>query len=149
MKYLLLNDMTGVIRERTPEVSGKVLTFVFDEVPAGAVAVFKTNRGEIYRVLEGDACTLDTTGLIGEIGVTVAVFEGVAEAKRWACDGVVLYSLTDGNWLLVPSDGNLSQTVAIMRIRMDACEAANIKLGEEIAALREEQQKLMSGYNIV
>lgn len=149
MKYLLLKDMTGVIRDRSPEVSGRILRFEFDQAPEGALAVFKTNRGDIYLALQDGCCELDSTGLTGEIGVTVAVFEGTAEAQRWHCDGVVLYSLTDGNWLLVPSDGNLSQTVAVMRIRMNSCEETNRRLSEEISELREEYRKLMSGYNIV
>ena len=149
MKYLLLKDMTGVIRDRSPEVSGRILKFEFDQAPAGALAVFKTNRGDIYLALQDGCCELDSTGLIGEIGVTVAVFDGTAEAQRWQCEGIILYSLTDGNLLLVPHDGNLSQTVAIMHIRLDACEETNRRLTEEISKLREEQQKLMTGYNIV
>lgn len=149
MRYLLLHDMTGVLYDRTPDETGRKLHFSFDLAPQGATAVFTTNRGEIYRDLTDGACELDATGLDGEIRLTVALFDGAADAKRWKCDGFVLYSLTNGKKLLVPADGDLAQTVSELRIRMETAERARARHDKEIAELRAMYQKIMDGYNIV
>ena len=113
------------------------------------MAVFTTNRGEIYRNITEGECELDAFSIEGEIGVTVAHFDGLADAKRWKCDGLVIHHLRSGDVLVIPSDGNLSTEVATLRIRADEAEQDRRRLGEEIQELRAMYQKIMDGYNIV
>lgn len=147
--YRLLHDMTGVMPDRTPMVSDGKFHFSFDLAPEGAVAVFRTPSRKIYKSLTNGACELDAAGIEGEVGVTVAQFEGLADAKRWKCDGLVIHHLSSGEVLVVPSDGNLSEEVAKLRVRLDEAEQDRLRLGEEIQELRAMYQKIMDGYNIV
>ena len=149
MEYHLLHDMTGVLINRTPGITCKTIHFSFDLAPEGAMAVFTTNRGEIYRNIIDGACELDAFSIEGEIGVTVAQFDGLADAKRWKCDGLVIHHLSNEEVLVIPSDGNLTEEVAKLRIRLDKAEQDRRRLGEEIQELRAMYQKIMDGYNIV
>lgn len=149
MEYQLLHNMTGVLIKRTPEVTNKKLRFFFALAPEGAMAVFTTNRGEIYRNITEGVCELDAFSIEGEIGVTVAQFDGLADAKRWKCDGLVIHHLSSGEVLVIPSDGNLSEEVAKLRVRLDEAEQDRLRFGEEIQEIRAMYQKIMDGYNIV
>ena len=68
MEYKLLCDKTGVILTRQPELVTDKLFITFTGAPEGATAVFERDDGNsMYRLIEGEICSLDAAFLRGTI----------------------------------------------------------------------------------
>lgn len=146
MEYKLLDNGTGIILTRQPEIVSDMLYISFDGAPRDATAIITANGSSIYRLLEDGMCSIPASA--GIVAVGIAELDGSAKPRRWICEGLKAEPLKDGQTLYAPNDGNLPETVAKLRLENQAIRESLSSLENSIKALREKFQKMMEGYDI-
>lgn len=150
MEYKLLCDKTGVILTRQPELVTDKLFITFTGAPEGATAVFERDDGNsMYRLIEGEICSLDAVFLRGTIKCTVAMLNGSVKAQKWLCEGIKTVRIKDVGVIVSPDDVNLQNKLVKIQIEKAALQNTVDKHEERISELEKKLTKLLEGYDIV
>ena len=150
MEYKLLCDKTGVILTRQPELVTDKLFITFTGAPEGATAVFERDDGNsMYRLIEGEICSLDASFLRGTIKCTVAMLNGSVKAQKWLCEGIKTVRIKDVGVIVSPDDVNLQNKLVKIQIEKAALQNTVDKHEERISELEKKLTKLLEGYDIV
>lgn len=146
MVYKLLNNGSGVILTRQPEIAESALFVHFTGVPTNATAIFTLESGEsYYRPLSDASCSLPVANLRGAIKVTVAVLDKTP-LRRWICEEFKADKLKEGT-LIAPNDMNLPQTVVDLRLENEDLRLTCRKLEEMYKEISDKLEKIMEGYD--
>lgn len=148
MTYKLLSTGKGVITTRQVKVIKDNATFLFNDAPEGAIAVFTMPGATYYRELNGGRCNIPGKYLDGNIAVSIALNDKTAKIKRYACEGLQATKLSDGV-LLAPDDSNLAEEFAKLRVEADELRGEFDKLRGEFEDLKKEFNDMMQGYGLV
>lgn len=146
MEYRLLDNGTGIILTRKPEIVSGVLYILFVDAPDGATAIITTNGSTLYRRLEGGMCSIPAAS--GVVTVGIAELDGSAKPRRWICEEMNAVTLQNGQVLYAPNDENLSETVAQLRMENQKIRDDLSSLDKRLQAFQEKFQKMMEGYDI-
>ena len=150
MEYKLLCDKTGVILTRQPELVTDKLFITFTGAPEGATAVFERDDGNsMYRLIEGEICSLDTAFLRGTVKCTVAMLNGSVKAQKWLCEGIKAVRIKDVGVMVSPDDVNLQNKLVKIQIEKAALQNTVDKHEERISELEKKLAKLLEGDDIV
>lgn len=148
MEYKLLDNGTGVILTRQPEIVDDELYIGFAEAPADATAIFEVKGGDsYYRALSDGLCKLPASKLSGEVTVTVALMNGETPLRRWACEEFKAVKQRNGGTLIAPNDMNLPLVVVGLRLEHQELSRKNAELEAKIGELEEMLAKIMEGYD--
>lgn len=150
MEYKLLCDKTGVILTRQPELVTDKLFITFTGAPEGATAVFERDDGNsMYRLIEGEICSLDAAFLRGTIKCAVAMLNGSVKTQKWLCEGIKTVRIKDVGVIVSPDDVNLQNKLVKIQIEKAALQNTVDKHEERISELEKKLTKLLEGYDIV
>ncbi len=150
MEYKLLDNATGVILTRQPEMvsEGEELYVQFNNNDPDATAIFERKGGDsLYRLLSDGLCSVPVAKLCGVVSVTVANLNGKTPLKRWLCEEIKVEK-ESGGYLVSPNDMNLPQVVVSLRLENEELRSAQAKQEAEIQELREMLTEIMEGYNL-
>jgi hypothetical protein len=154
--YKLLDNGTGVILTRNPEIVKGKLSVCFEGAEKDALAVLKFDNGrEIYRELdEHGACELTFDRQQGIIQVTAITIDGVCSPKRWHCESLKYEMLPDKsekrqNYLVCPDDMNLPQIVTEIKLENEKIREENKKIHNRLDELETRLKNIMEGYDLV
>ena len=149
IKYKLLDNGTGVLLTRSPDVTDELrVTFVGGE-QEGMTAVFTTkDKRSYYRDLRNGECRIAVGDLAGEITVTVFFFGGNPYTQKWSCDGLKVVSQRNGSALVAPNDAILSEEVIRLRLENQELRNSIMKLTERADEFDKWRIGLMEGYDI-
>lgn len=149
MEYKLLDNGTGVILTRQPEIAEGELFIAFADAPAESTAIFEVKGGNsYYRMLSDGLCRLPASKLIGEVKVTVALLNGETPPRKWICEEFKASIQKNGATLIAPNDMNLPQTVVELRLENQEIRQSYKKLEEQYAELKDTLEKIMEGYDL-
>ena len=109
MEYKILDNGTAVVLTRQPELVYDELYVDFSGAPSGATAIFECGGDSLYRLLNGVTCSVPADKLNGVVKVTVALLEGSARPRRWACEELLAEKQKSGGTLISPNDMNMPQ----------------------------------------
>lgn len=150
MEYKILNNDTGVILTREPELISDNLYITFTGAPARATAIFERDDGEsAYRELSEDLCGLSKDFLRGTFKVTIALLDGSVKPKRWFCEGICALPQKDGRVLVRPDDLDIQRKIVALQVENSELKAAICEQAGKYSELEKKLNKLLEGYDIV
>ena len=103
----------------------------------------------MYRLIEGEICSLDAAFLRGTIKCTVAMLNGSVKAQKWLCEGIKTVRIKDVGVIVSPDDVNLQNKLVKIQIEKAALQNTVDKHEERISELEKKLTKLLEGYDIV
>ena len=151
MIYKILDKSKGIILSRTAESCRDKVIIEFEDIPNGATAIFEHQQANIKYFCEivSGKCELPLRRFIdGRITLTVAVLDGSADPQRWQCEGLVLQTLSDGNVLIYPDDGDLPLDVALLKSELCDLRRNFAELAQKFNVLSDKLEKIMEGYDL-
>ena len=148
MTYRILSTGKGVITTRQPKVEKENATFLFNNAPPGAMAVFTMSNATYYRQLTAGRCNIPAKYLEGDIAVSITINDRNAQLKRYACEGIKATKLTEGV-LLAPNDSNLAEEFAKARVEIDELREKIKDVSNELKLLKEMFEEMKEGYNLI
>lgn len=148
MTYKLLSTGKGVIITRQPTVVKDNATFLFNDVPEGATAVFSATGATYYRHLVAGRCNIPIKNLQGNISVSITVTDKSSRIKRFICEGLKATKVGD-DMLIAPDDSNLAEEFAKSKIEADELRKDFDKLRGEFENLKKQFNDMMQGYGLV
>lgn len=150
MEYKLLDNATGVILTRQPEMvsDGEELYVQFNNSDPDATAIFERKGGDsLYRLLSDGLCSVPVAKLKGIVTVTVANLNGKTPIKRWFCEEIKVEK-ENGGYLVSPNDMNLPQVVASLRLENEEIRLQQAALEDKYDTLERKLTEIMEGYNL-
>ncbi len=149
MEYKLLNNCTGVIMTRTPEILNGALLVTFRGATDGMTAIFDNgNTPPIYRSLINSACSIPLHALTGEVMVTIADTSKIP-AERWTCEEINVRKLESGEFLICPNDVNLRDAIAVLKLENDDLRRGQAELLKNIDKLNMKLNDIMQGNDLI
>ena len=151
MRYKLLDNERGVIVSRTSEVCSDKLNVEFEDVPAGATAIFEHPEGRVKQFAEisSGTCFLPLDRFKdGRITLAVAILDGSADPQRWLCEEFLLKRLGDGSVLVSPNDGDLPLEVSLIKVELCEIRRELFNLAKKQSELSMKLESIMEGYDL-
>jgi hypothetical protein len=150
MIYRIFNNARGVIVSREAQTLSGDIPFHFEGAPEGATAIITNQDGtSYYRALENRECSVPSKYLNGCVSVGLAVMNGKVPTRRWSCEGIRVIRQSGDAVLVLPDDGDLPGTIAMMRVEIDELREKNSVLEKKIEELYDAFEKIKEGYNLV
>lgn len=147
MEYKILDNGTAVVLTRQPELVYDDLYVDFSGAPSGATAIFESGGDSMYRLLHGETCSVPVDKLNGVVKVTVALLDGSARPRKWACEEL-LAEKKSGGTLISPNDMNLPQRFVEVKLECDGIRQSQERLEECVKELKDRIEKLLEGYDL-
>ena len=149
MEYKLLDNESGVILTRQPEIVEEELFISFIDAPADATAIFETNDGvSYYRALSEGTCSLPVKRVAGEVKVTVALLDGSARTRKWICEELLAKKQESGGTLVSPNDMNMPQRFVELKLENEGIRQNQERLEGRVKELEDRLEKLLEGYDL-
>ena len=149
IKYKLLDNGTGVLLTRSPDVTDQLEVTVEGGEQEGMNVVFTTmDQRSYYRDLKNGKCRIAVGDLLGETTVSVIHFGGSPCMKKWSCDGLKIVRQKNGSVLVTPNDMILSEEIVRLRIENQELRDSIVRLTERVNEFDEWRVRLMEGYDI-
>ncbi len=149
MEYKLLDNGTGLILTRQPEIVHNNLFITFTGAPENATAIFqKANGDSLYRQLQDNTCGLPAHFLDGDIKVSVTMLDGSSNAPKWRCEEIKAQKQKVGV-LVSPNDMNIPLQMVEIRLEQQKIIDDIKKLAENYSELNKKVDKLLEGYDII
>lgn len=150
MIYRIFNNARGVIISREGHLLSGDIPFRFEGSPEGATAIITNQDGtSYYRELVSCECSVPSKYFNGCVSVSLALMNGKIPTSRWSCEGIRVIRQPGDVVLVLPDDGDIPGTMAMMQVELDEIRRENQKLKSEQDALRREFEALKQGYNLV
>jgi hypothetical protein len=73
---------------------------------------------------------------------------GKIPTSRWSCEGIRVIRQPGDVVLVLPDDGNIPGTMAMMQVELDELREKNIALESRFTDLKREFDNLKKGYNL-
>lgn len=149
MIYKIFNNERGVIISREGHTLSGDIPFRFEGASEGATAIITNQDGtSYYRALENRECSVPSKYLNGCVSVGLAVMNGKVPTRRWSCEGIRVIRQSGDAVLVLPDDGDLPGTIAMMRVEIDELREKNSLLEARLEVLALEFESIKEGYNI-
>lgn len=149
MIYRIFNNARGVIVSREAQTLSGDIPFRFEGTPEGATAIITNQDGtSYYRELENRECSIPSKYLNGCVSVSLALMNGKIPTSRWSCEGIKVIRQQGDVVLVMPDDGDIPGTMAMMRVELDELREKNLALESRFADLKREFDNLKKGYNL-
>ena len=151
IKYNILDNEKGVLLTRTPDLCSATLTFEFNDVPAGATAIFEHSETGIryFRKISNGGCELLLESFeSGKLSLTVIILDGSADPQRWLCEELFIRKLDDRTFLIYPNDGDISSKVALIMTETSNLRKDIEKLKKDYSDLSNRLERIMEGYDL-
>lgn len=149
MVYRIFNNERGVITSREPITLSGDIPFRFEGAPEGATAIITNQDGtSYYRELVNCECSVPSKYLNGCVSVSLALMNGKIPTSRWSCEGIKVIRQPGDVVLIMPDDGDIPGTMAMMQVELDELRTENKRLKESQDALKKEFESLKKGYNL-
>lgn len=149
MEYKLLDNMTGVVLTRSPEVVAGEMTMVFKGAPACATVILECDGQPYYRPLIDGVCHTRVAQFSGSVKVTVVEENNSARPARWRCEPIKVTPMTGNRVFVSPDDGNMPEEVVRLRQENEQIRMTLAAFGKRLAELSEELENIREGYNIL
>lgn len=147
--YKLLENNSGIIITRNPQIVEDDLDIEFKGAPENAMAVFEFDGGiEIYRPLSSGECSISFPDNEGEVKVSVTLLNKSSRPRRWRCEELKFSTTSSGEMLITPNDMNLPDVVTELKLENEQLRNDFKKLSENFVALREKFDNMMEGYDL-
>lgn len=147
MVIKLLDNKSGVILTRQPELVREEAVFKFIGAPEGATAIFESNGENLYRPLNEGSCVVYVGKLKGEVRISVSVLEGQADACLWSCEGLKVEPVKHSK-LIMPNDMNLPERYIELKLENEEIRISQVRLEQRMAELEEKLENIMEGYDL-
>lgn len=147
IEYKLLDNGTGVILTRHPEVAESV-SCTFLGAPSDATVILTTESGDTFYRKCAEEWSIPASSLKGVIKVTVAVLDGRSNPPKWICEEFVSSKLPGGYTFIAPNDMNLPQKFVELRLECQSLRESNERLETRVKELEDRLEKLLEGYDL-
>jgi hypothetical protein len=149
MIYRIFNNARGVIVSREAQTLSGDIPFRFEGAPEGATAIITNQDGtSYYRELENRECSIPSKYLNGCVSVSIALMNGKIPTSRWSCEGIKVIRQQGDVVLVMPDDGDIPGTMAMLQVELDELRKKNLALESRFADLKREFDNLKKGYNL-
>ena len=148
MKYKILDNGTAVVLTRQPELVYNDLYVYFSGAPSGATAIFESGDNSMYRLLHDEACFVPVDKLNSVVKVTVALLDGSARPRKWACEELLADKQQSGGTLVSPNDMNLPQRFVGLILENEGIRHTQERLEGRVKELEDRLEKLLEGYDL-
>lgn len=149
MEYKILDNGTAVVLTRQPELVYDELYIDFSGAPSGATAIFEVGGDSLYRLLHGETCSVPADKLNGVVKVTVALLDGSARPRKWACEELLAEKQKSGGTLVSPNDMNLPQRFIELKMENEAIRQTNERIETRLKELEDKLERLLEGYDLI
>ena len=116
MRYILLNNGTGVFRRDATRVKTKKIEFKFEGAPEECEVLFKHEGMTLRMPLINGEVTLDVSKIRGSLQTTVRSTE-----KTWKCDSLFIGEYKTGE-LFVATEACYGEKIAALTRRQEDLE---------------------------
>lgn len=147
-KYKILDNGTAVVLTRQPELVYDDLYVDFSGAPSGATAIFESGSDAMYRLLSDETCSVPVDKLNGVVKVTVALLDGSARPRKWACEELLAEKQKNGGTLISPNDMNLPQRFVELKLENETIRQSQKRLEGRVKELEDKLEKLLEGYDL-
>lgn len=149
MIYKIFNNARGVIISREGQTLSGDIPFRFEGSPEGATAIITNQDGtSYYRELVNCECSVPSKYLNGCVSVSLALMNGKIPTSRWSCEGIRVIRQPGDVVLVLPDDGDIPGTMAMMQVELDELRERNVALESRFTDLKREFDNLKKGYNL-
>ena len=123
MRYILLNNGTGVFRRDATRVKTKKIELLFEGAPEECEVRFKNEGMTISMPLKNGEVTLDVSNIRGTLQTTV-----LSKEQRWKCDNLFIGEYKSGE-LFVATEACYGEKIADLTKDLDNVkkEVKNLK----------------------
>lgn len=147
-KYKILDNGTAVVLTRQPELVYDDLYVDFSGAPSGATAIFEVGGDTMYRLLSDETCSVPVDKLNGVVKVTVALLDGSARPRKWACEELLAEKQKNCGTLISPNDMNLPQRFVELKLENETIRQSQKRLEGRVKELEDKLEKLLEGYDL-
>lgn len=114
MRYILLNNGTGVFRRDATRIKTKRIEFLFEGAPEHCEVRFKNEGMTISMPLNNGVATLDVSNIRGTLEVFVQSCD-----KRWRCDSLYIGECKSGE-LFIATKTCYGEKIATLSGELDS-----------------------------
>jgi hypothetical protein len=148
MIYRIFNNARGVIVSREAQTLSGDIPFRFEGAPEGATAIITNRDGtSYYRELVRCECSVPSKYFNGCVSVSLALMNGKIPTSRWSCEGIKVIRQQGDVVLVMPDDGDIPGTMAMLQVELDEVRKKNLALESRFADLKREFDNLKKGYD--
>lgn len=147
-KYKILDNGTSVLITRQPKLVYDELFIDFSDAPSGCTAIFESGGDYLYRLLEGNVCSIPVDKLEGAVKVTVVLFDGSASPRKWTCEELFAEKQENGGILISPNDMNLPQRFVELKLENEDIRQTNKLIEKRLEELENKLERVLEGYDL-
>ena len=150
MEYRLLDNQTGVLITRKPEMIYDELVIGFSGCPMGATAIIESGGKSFYREIVEETCAISEGCLCGhDVRVCVAILDHSARPKRWMCEHFIAEKQRDGGTLVYADESMLPKKYTDLALEAQALRKRCTAVEDRVQKLEDRLERLMEGYDII
>ena len=140
MRYILLNNGTGVFRRDATRTKARKIELLFEGAPANSEVRIKNEGMTIRMPLVNGEVSLDVSNIRGTVETTV-----VSNGQRWKCDSLYIGESKNGD-LFIATEACYGEKIASLWKEHEALKKEVRHLKQMLVEAKEEY-KIKKTYN--